>query len=107
MNLFSEEELVPISFAKLLNEFVLSEELFPISFTKLLNEFVLSEELFPISFAKLLNECVLSQELFLPLSAFENVPAGRAMPGTNLNPPVNVPIDRQLDSDSDAGQTRP
>ena len=36
--------------------YVLSEELFPICFAKLLNEFVFSEELFPISFAKSLNE---------------------------------------------------
>ena len=31
--------------------YVFLEELFPISFAKLLNEFVFSEELFPISFA--------------------------------------------------------
>ena len=44
--------------------YVFSEELFPISFAKLLNEFVLSEELFPISFDKLLNEFVSRSSYF-------------------------------------------
>ena len=58
--------LFPISFPKLLNEFVSQEELFPISFATLLNELVSEAQLFAISFAKLLNECVFGERPKIP-----------------------------------------